>query len=492
MPDASISCIILHSSTDKPIVSELVRLARRDLPQYDVWYDDRDMDLDHVVDDNITRRIAEARVAIFCVGPGGLGPYQTSIEVPLLQKRLEAMASVGPPLRLIPVLLPGGWKVAMPPAMTTRSIVNWDRTCRDHNDLWPVIQRRVTLGLDEPAGAPETLIEAFKPTVERLAEAAMANAGLTVFIGAYGHAPDNVPAGQPGTMTDDLLKLLGWPGGQGHAVPWPSEAATWAGIAQKRTRMVTELKNRALRASNDPSDLMQSVSNLAERWNKIAEVANVAMQQRNWRLLLMSTQLDQQLETSLLRKNLRFFRILPTVKRNRGYRAERWVPGLPPQPVAASIVTDKRTALSAMTIDDMNDAFKDTIDLVLVKLCGTLDDPASLVISSADFLELAPLMGDLPSDVLGWAQQNPLLMLGSGLSSPLALLVKSRVLPAGPTDSRPTIWVANDEPQDTLGRLEDQLLDLQGGIDGFRQALGLSHLARGPQYAFVRDLVKSL
>jgi len=116
----------------------------------------------------------------------------------------------------------------------------------------------------------------------------------------------------------------------------------------------------------------------------------------------------------------------------------------------------------------------------------------SLVISSADFLELGDLLNDLPSDVQGWAQQNPLLILGSGLSSPLALLVKSRVLAAGPTDSRPTIWVANDEPQDALGRIEDQLLDLTGGISGFCRILKLSDVARGPQYAFVRELTEAL
>jgi len=492
MSDPGISCIILHSSTDKPIVSELVRLARRDLPQYDIWYDDRDMNLDLEVDENINRRIAEARVVVFCVGPAGLGPYQISVELPLLQKRLEAAAAGGPPLRLIPLLLPGGLKIAMPAMMTTRSIVNWDRACRSHSELWPIIQRRIALGIDEPAPPRAEAIEAFKPAIEKLAEAAMTNSGLTVFIGAYGQAPDNTQAGQPGTLTDQFLKLMDWPSTQGHAVPWPSEAATWAGIAQKRTRLMLDLKARVERANNDPSDLMQSIADLAERWNRIARERNADMERRNWRLLLISTQLDQQIETSLARKGLRFFRLLPTVRKIKAFRAERWVPGLPPQPVQASIVEDRRSPLSAMTIDDMNDTFKDDIDIVLVKLCGTLDDPMSLVISSADFLELGDLLNDLPSDVQGWAQQNPLLILGSGLSSPLALLVKSRVLAAGPTDSRPTIWVANDEPQDALGRIEDQLLDLTGGISGFCRILKLSDVARGPQYAFVRELTEAL
>jgi hypothetical protein len=471
-----------------------VRLAHRDLPDHDLWYDDRDMNLDFAIDPNIDERLNGARVVIFCVGPSGLGPYQKQIELPLLQKRMDQAANGGPPLRLIPVLLPGGFKHAVPELMLARSVLNWDRSKLGAEDLWTVLKDRMTTDLAAPQTVQGGATGEIKASIDTLIDAVQMTSGLTVFIGAYGHAPDNTEAGEAAMLTNDYTNLMGWPSSTGTAAPWPSEAATWAGIADRRVGLLRYLQQRFAGANANPSDLMQSLSDLAEGWNKMAAQRNANMQSRNWRLLLLSTQLDQQLETCLGRKGLHFMRILPTADRNGSCRVEYWAAQNLPRGIVETTVRPERTALKDMTIDGMIDALKVPIDVVLVKLCGTLNDPGSVVISSADFLSIGHLMADLPADVLGWAKQNPLLMLGSGLSSPLALLVRSRLLPATSTESRPTIWVAPDEPKDILGRLEDDLLDLPKGVgvNGFRRALGLSEVVRGKQFAFVRELVNAL
>jgi hypothetical protein len=80
MPLSPVTCLFLHSSTDKQLVSEIVRLAERDPPEpgMQTWFDDRDINNDSDIDPDISEKIRTSRVIVFCVGKAGLGPYQAS------------------------------------------------------------------------------------------------------------------------------------------------------------------------------------------------------------------------------------------------------------------------------------------------------------------------------------------------------------------------------------------------------------------------------
>jgi hypothetical protein len=395
------------------------------------------------------------------------------------------------------LLLPGGNKAAVPGWMKTRSVLNWDRNATTTMDIWRLLRHRIghprlSEGTeDQEAEIPSGLSLSAVTALTDLIENVRAANSLSVFIGPYDQDPAG-GVGKPEYLTCDYLSLINWDASDGHAMPWPSEAAVWASLGADRAKLITTLQARVQRATNNPTDLDHTLALLAKRWQKIAHAYNDGMETRGWRLLLVSTNLDAGLETALGMAGVSFFRILPTRRKLGTRRIERWLPGQGPQQVSEGAVGDPRQSLRDLTLGAINETAGrgKEIDVVLVRLGGVFGDPDSLTISTTDFFRNRQFIRDLPLDLSSALRADPLLIIGSALSSPLAQLVRAELFDT--PESRTSLWVAPENPDDRLERLEDWFLDTEDGRDKCKRAFGVTTIVRALQYAFVSHLADQL
>lgn len=492
-----ISCLFLHSSTDKPVVNALVGLARQDPPcdGFQSWLDSHDMDSDQATDRNVSAQIAAARAIVFCIGRDGLGPYQRAHEAPQIKRRLEVDQS---PLRLIPLLLPGGMKAAVPDWMQSWSVLNWDRGESSDQGLWRLLRQRLATppmdNTETQLGQPRltNLSPSARGVCAALSGAVRETKTFSVLLGPYDQ--DLSTIGGPDRLSAEMLKIIGWSPLDGQVIPWPTEAATWAVIGETRTRLVNYLNETLQRPDSVAPDTSTSIAQFAKEFQAKSTSLNhgPGNQDRPWRLQILTTHLDDTLENALIREAGAFFRIIPTARPER--RVEIWQPGLQRE---ATRRVYKKTPKKLAGLDLMElrqDSGLANVDIFVVKLCGVLDESDSLTISTADFFRTWQQLMDLPTRITTDLRKSALLLLGSGQSSTLGAMIRSVLLPNPDSqlDKNRRFWVTAEDPVDRLSRLEDHFIDMQASRQEFCDMMQIKDVARASPSIFIRNLMDML
>jgi hypothetical protein len=467
------------------------------------------------VDTQIETEIRNADAILYVVGSFGLGPYQRDIEAPLVEAVLKERREAGRPIQFVPVLLSEGRASDLPDWARSYTIVNHDRSARSTPALWEKIKQRLSAppGDGEPnlAGAvgnrpaaPAHRAPEWHEDVEMIRESLFEPPRLTVFIGPYSlESRERNPRG-PAAVSRHLLNEIGIdPATLMPILPWPSEAAQWAMFRQSRPKVQSLMRQLFQSLGTNPPELARSVAELARRWEERYRDRPA----QGWHgLLLITTRTDLALESALTKIAMEdFTRILPTLndssqtgKRKqmvqhwdadanwdalpdhleRGPRRRQLVDHFPPE----------TTCLKDYSMDPSR-------RIALIKLCGSIDIPESLILTASDFFANMRNLDSLPREINEIIGASAHLLLGRGFASPLAQLIRHNVL-REPRDW-PRIWVV-DNARDDSGEADtlcDLELNLLEGTESRKQSmepLKYTRLSWAPEDAFLLRLAASL
>jgi hypothetical protein len=531
---------------DKSEVREIHRYALSEADDLGMqpWIDDPDPRLGHVPTLNalspfggqIKEVIHQAAAIIFILGWTGLGPYQESVEAKLIQEELAERARSGSEVHFVPILLRRANPDQLPAWMHTYTVVNRDTLISDAIDLWAGIKLRLKAPVEPfrspppehvkppPPDAVATILDAINDQTDQPC--------LTLFIGPYATPRAGGVVG-PMELTETLLERLGIGRGALEPLPpWPSEAAQWARICgDVRATIQAKLRPNSLK----PEILETSIADLAHVWSENKPRGRFGYNG----LTLLTTRIDLGLEFELARnaKLKNFTRFLPTAWGSRrpnweNYVIQQWHydhawrpdppvwtlrPPWDPEPC------DPNGTLNTIPLEKFH-------SVVLIKLCGSLDLPDSLMLTISDFFEKQDRLENIPSQLRLSINTSPQILLGCGFASPLAQLVRLKLLdgagndgagntgkkrilvmpqeqpmPLGHTHEQPmpldqTALVPHEQPtpsgrtaparQDALNMLEMRLV--RERLEDFKDAFGVNELYRAEQHNFIDRLAAGL
>ena len=515
-------CVFLYSSIEKRGVQELHRLATRDVEFPHVpWIDEPVVDLQGAaalssarpVDGQIEKIISEAEAVVFVIGPTGPGRYQKDHEIDLVRKVLEERQASGTPLPFVPVLLKRGELRDLPAWAAAYTVVNYDRATTNELAIYTKIKQRLRASPEPfqqrlPAAPNPPGVALVKRVVSELSNPPC----LTVFIGPY--TDQARPAGESGpmAMTSRLLTEIGLAAAELDPLPpWPSEAAEWVSMVKSRSDVEQVFQRGLAQASQSLGLIETEIAALCRQWYDVAKRDKI-----DWTgLVILTTRMDLALEYALVGDRVDFTRIIPTFRegalRHEHRRAieqwewkqqSDWYPDPPRwQPEGPwtrfseelKIIDDK-----SGQIDLLNTSMRPAKTVVLVKLCGSLDVKSSLMLTISDFFEAIGKLYYLPQELRDVIRSSPQLLIGCGFASPLAQLVRLRVLGGNNhPNSRILVMPADaDESSglrvagDYLNNLERRLLKQDEDI--LKRTLGLTELHREDQARFISQLTQAL
>jgi len=518
--------VILHASLDRLEIELLAALASRDSWETGLvpWVDAPSTSDEAVptitaaapVDMQIESEIRAAEAILYVVGSFGLGPYQRDVEAPLLERVLAERKAAGRPIQFVPVLLSEGRASDLPDWARSYTVANHDRSARSTPALWQKIKQRLAAPVDVPntgaggAGGDGPAASVRQPPdwyedVNLIREQLLEPPRLTVFIGPYSLESRNRRPRGPAAVSRKLLNEIGIDSEALMPIlPWPSEAAQWAMFRKTRPNVQALMRDWFAPLGTDPPDLARSVAELARRWEERYRERPV----QGWHgLLLITTRTDLALESALTKiAQEDFTRILPTLNESsqtgrRRQMVQHWGAdanwdALPDHlergPRRARLVDDF-PAESASLKDYSMDPGK---RIALIKLCGSIDVPESLILTASDFFANMRNLDSLPREINEIIGASAHLLLGRGFASPLAQLIRHNVLKE-PRGDWPRIWVVDnarddsDEP-DALCDLEVKLLEGAGPRNYSMEPLKNTRLCWAPEDAFLLRLAAQL
>jgi hypothetical protein len=292
--------------------------------------------------------------------------------------------------------------------------------------------------------------------------------------------------------------------------PWPSEAAQWVSMVKPRSAVEEVFQNALAQASQSLGSIETQIAAICLQWSDVTKRNKI-----DWTgLVILTTRIDLALEYALVSDRVDFTRIIPTI-RNDASRYEhrraieqwewkgksdwypdppRWRSDGPWNKYPEQPRTDDQPSSIKLESISMRSAHP----IVLIKLCGSLDVPSSLMLTISDFFDAIGKLQNLPSEVRDAIKSSPQLLIGCGFASPLAQLVRFRVL--GPRNDRYSrVLVMPDDGQDPpdprltgdyLNNLERRLVRLDENI--LKRTLDLTELYRGDQARFIGQLTVAL
>lgn len=506
--------VLLHSSGDIEQLRLLAGLASEDaeLTGFRPWIDaprprDRDvstLDGSAPIDVQIQARIAEADAIVYCVGNTGAGVYQEQRESDLVRETILAREASGSPIHFIPTILKDGSEDDLPNWARAYAVINHDRSLKRAPQLWDHIKQRLD---SAPQVVPLDLSIRPKPRadqIQRILNTLADRPQLTAFVGPYSLDSNNGAPNGPAALTQDLLAHMGLPvAADSSIVPWPSEAAEWLRFTDSIHDAHELLRKRLKPLGLKPPELALNIGYLAERW--IQRYGERKPQEKDWQgLLLLTTRVDLALESALARHSaVGFTRILPTLNNasasaDRRQMVQQWRadPNWFPDPAVAErseapcddIADDLPNQLSTFPLDAAK-------RVILVKLCGSLEVPSSIVLTGSDFFQNSGNFSSLPKGINEAIGASPHLFLGRGFTSPLAQLVRFNVLPRLRSDL-PRVWLLPNPPPAKLDG-SDVLCDLELNLlvdneAAFIRTLNASAVHRGEEHIFIRHLAERL
>lgn len=518
-PVTTKTIILLHNANDSRHLNELEQVAIAALPAtWELWRGDSQGEQRIValgahacVDEQIQRAIHNAYAVVYLVGSTGAGPYQSTKEMPWVQEALQARATQGDPLRFVPVLLREGLMSGFAAWMHQYPIVNLGRNLNAHR-IWEGIVHRLEQPVEHmPVESSLTEQEELDlECADEIVRALGQRENLTVFIGPYA-PPDRAEVG-PAALTMALLKGIGiQPYEMLPLLPWPSEAAEWMSLLKHRFDVDQLLVQMLTALKRHPSDIAVETAHLASEWITKKPSSN---KRRDWNgLLLLTTRVDQALESALLRAQVPFTRLIPTLMDET--KKEPLLPSLK----AAPTPSDKRKMLQVWkpglsTTDGDQDlpgswedievvspnkvSLDDAESVVLVKLCGTVEITSSMMITVSDFFTGIQTREGLPSQMREAIQNSPQLLIGRGFASPLAHLIRLSVLQTRLHHQlRVLVMPPHDAAQpglitDSLCDVESKLLDTPRNEEALKQTMELTALRRTAPARFLGILARAL
>jgi len=468
------------------------------------------------VDEQIERAIENAFAIVYFVGKTGPGPYQRSIEAPLIKKVLTARSGTENPLRFVPVLLSSGDLNDLPPWARQFALVNEERSAVNMA-MWRSI--RALLGSDPQAFDPDFIppqkTSSLATWVRQIVEHLGQPSNLTIFVGPY--APPHEGSVGPAAMSERLLGQLHIPIRElNPLIPWPSEAAEWIKVASMRGRVLHVLLSDAAltRVGKFPSRVAAQIASLASRWS--ASPRRGRTSGHGWNgLLLLTTRIDLGLEKALHGQGVAFTRYLPTALKDDdkgGIRhvLQHWTPGgtydADPEAVRGPWTNVEgywtRPAPSNKKKEDparhVNEALDAAAPVILIKLCGSIDTQSSLVVTVSDLFQEAERLRHLPPQIREAIQSSPRLLIGRGFASPLAQLIRLEVFGSYRT-SKPRVLIMPEDEEASVGpngttdrlcELEMQLLNTHEAA--FRDSMQLTDIFRVDPATFLDGLSGAL
>jgi hypothetical protein len=253
----------------------------------------------------------------------------------------------------------------------------------------------------------------------------------------------------------------------------------------------------------NPPKLADSIGYLAHSW--IKRWGERTPSEADWQgLLLLTTRVDLALESALARQaNVSFTRILPTLNfaENRDdlrrlvqqWSANpNWTPDVSPagrdSAPSENIAAPSKGQLAKFPLDKAK-------RVILVKLCGTLEIPESLLLTAYEYFGNSSHFDSLPPGINEAIGTSPHLILGRGLASPLAQLIRHKLIDRHRTKQPRLVLLpmangGDSSPGDPLCDLDLTLLtkDEQTVIG----SLNASAIHRGPEHDFVRRLAERI
>jgi hypothetical protein len=284
--------------------------------------------------------------------------------------------------------------------------------------------------------------------------------------------------------------------------PWPSEAAQWAQLGSDAQETTRRVQAKLARNSLKPQTLEWSIAELARMWFNNKPRGRFAYNG----LILLTTRIDLGLEFALAQQpELKFTRFLPTAWGSKRLNWEtyvvqqwrhdnKWEPDPPhwtgampwdPEPC------NRNKGLNSIPLDKFH-------NVLLIKLCGSLDLQETLMLTIRDFFEKEDRLQNIPQQLRLSINSSPQILLGCGFASPLAQLVRLKLLD-GAGSMRVLVMppeqpATSDQPapvvQDFLNTLEMRLV--RERLESFKDAFDLSELYRMEQHNFIDRLVAGL
>lgn len=507
------SLVLLHSSGDVAQLQLLAGLAADDVEDtgFRPWLDFpgavgtgvATVDATATVEEQVSARIREAGAIIYCVGNTGAGTYQARIEAEQVEKTLEARRRSGEPVHFLPVILKSGSADDLPPWARAYAIVNHDRSLNHIQSLWAEIKMRLAAAPAGPgpvSNVPED--DAEGATIRKILSRVSERPQLCVFVGPYAlDAHGDLPMG-PAAVTRALLKEAGLDFANDLALPpWPSEAAEWLGFRDQMDQARTALRRAVAPLGLNPPPLANSIGYLASRWIKRR---GERKKEKDWQgLLLLTTRIDLALESALAKHwGVGFTRILPTLYKgappaDQPLMIQQWEPDPNWNPDSSPSERDGYPCENVVAEEGGLPTFPldDAKRVILVKLCGTLEAPGSLVLTGSSFFENWDNLKSLPKGINDAISSSPHLFLGRGIMSPLAQLVRVNVLKGRMREDMPRVWVvpkATPESKTSDPLCDQELRVLEKNEQNFVQVFQASVMYRGQEDTFVRHLAERL
>ncbi len=400
----------------------------------------------------------------------------------------------------------------LPEWATRLNIANKDRRLVHPGAVWRAMRDLLARG---PAGGAWVAEDPDDPVTAIHRAVALDDnptPGLTLFIGPYalGSGEGDAESFGPAQLARALLGAVRF--GEGaqrwrSLALWPSEAAEWLRLDLGEDEVRKRLRLCLQRLEGDPPELARAVGELArcfEDWRRRRTAP------ADWcGLLLLTTRIDLAVERRLHDERVAFTRYLPTVKDARQEPVRRkflqkWEPGLPWTPEVGPTAA-RRPAVDLGAVPAAGSAAADAFHsmetaepVVLVKLCGALDVPQSLVHTTSGFLTAAEGFRALPRRLLEFLSDTPQVLLGRGFASPLLQLIRREVLGQLRADEqRLRVWVMprraspGDDGADAAAEADPlcalELDLLERNAQDFPRSLG-ALLHREDQPAFARRL----
>lgn len=515
--------VFLYNSGDRPLVRAVFEVASPDLRAngYAPWMDHPPFPAPGGLtgtagwEEQIRAAVADAAVVFYCLGPAGPGPWQADQEAPMLAaERARREAGGEPPLAVIPVLFDRA-EARLPDWATRLNIANKDRRLVHPGAVWRAMRELLARGAEGEEWVAEDPDDPVTAIFQAVALDDNPTPGLTLFVGPYalGSGEGDDERFGPAQVAQALLAGVRIGDGAGAArrwrslALWPSEAAEWLRLDLGEDEVRKRLRACLSRLEGDPPELARAVGELAlcfHAWRRRRPAP------RDWcGLLLLTTRIDLALERRLHDERVPFTRYLPTVKDARQEPVRRkflqewdpalpWVPEVPPTAAQRPSVDRGPIPAPGSAGADAFHSMEDAAPVVLVKLCGALDVPQSLVHTTSGFLTAAEGFRALPRRLLEFLSDTPQVLLGRGFASPLLQLIRREVLGQLRADEqRLRVWVMPNRAApgadgadaaadaDPLCALELELLERNA--QEFPRSLG-AVLHREDQPAFARRL----
>ena len=335
---------------------------------------------------------------IHCVGPEGLGPYQTINEIKLTAQSLEK----NPTQKLVIVLL---GSAQLPTDLLALGVFH-DRTTKLNlslNGTEADEVLRAALPKAEPREDPEA--SGFARDIVKKTQKTGLQRSLTIVLGPYAFAEASESGATPAGAIRQLIRdnrLRGY-------APWLDVMGSIARATETSDEDAAQAVVRALSPGPEahPGSLRVYLRLLAANWARIAG---------NHRLFLVAGSPDLRLDTALRSVTIpvQHVRLVHCPREHGRLKGER--------------IRDDHGKIDRDCIQQPDEALAPNDRVVLIKPFGCFEEPEKALLTAEHWRASSSEMMPLPSGIANQMTRSVLLVLGAGVFSPTLQILFSSLM----------------------------------------------------------------